>query len=89
MGRERTAAAAEFGTYDPIRIFAAMRAENWLHHHGDLDSQQGAAIKEELLEVFRPKDGAWRARVLETGAELIAQAIGGDSGRGSVPRAKG
>ena len=30
--------APEFGTYDTTRVFRAMRAENWLFHHGDLDS---------------------------------------------------
>ncbi len=70
---ELTAVAAEFGTHDPIRVFTAMRADNWLHQHGDLDSEQGAAIKRELLEVFRPEDPAWGARILEVGAGLIRQ----------------
>lgn len=68
---ELTAIAAEFGTHDAIRVFGAMRADNWLHQHGDLDSEQGVAIKRELLEVFRPDDPAWGARILEGGARLI------------------
>ena len=72
-GRELTVVGAEFGTHDPVRVFAAMRADNWLHHHGEVDSEQGVEIKRELLEVFRPEDPKWGARVLEVAAGLIAQ----------------
>ena len=51
-----TVVGAEFGTHDPLRVFQAMRADNWLHQHGELESAQGIAIKKELLEVFRPED---------------------------------
>lgn len=68
---------AEFGTYDPARIFQAMRADNWLHQHGDLDSELGVAIKKEILEVFRPEGARWSACLLEVGADLITRAFGG------------
>ena len=70
---ELTIHAAEFGTYEPVRVFRAMRADNWLHHHGRLDSDPGRALKAELLEVFRPADPKWQARVLDTAATLITQ----------------
>ena len=75
--RESAAVAAEFGTHDPVRVFGAMRADNWLHRYGDLDSEQGLAIKRELLEVFRPADPGWEARILEVGAGLIERARDG------------
>ena len=68
---------AEFGTHDVARVFTAMRADNWLQQHGDIDSEQGVAIKRELLEVFRPEDPAWGARILEVGASLIGRARDG------------
>lgn len=70
-------AGAEFGTYDPVRVFQAMRDDNWLHQHGDLESEQGLMIKKELLEVFRPSDPKWGARILEVGVELIEAAVRG------------
>ncbi len=76
-----TVAAAEFGTHEPVRVFQAMRADNWLHQHGELDSAQGLAIKKELLEVFRPDDPKWGARILDVGAGLIASAIDGLAAR--------
>ncbi len=73
---ELTIHAAEFGTHDTVRVFRAMRADNWLHHHGQLESEQGRAIKAELLEVFRPADPAWRGRILATGAGLVETVVG-------------
>ena len=32
---------------------------------------EGRAIRQEVLEVFRPDDPAWGARILEGGARLI------------------
>ena len=72
--RELAIACAEFGTYDPARVFWALRADNWLHAHGDPDSEAGRRIRGELLEVFRPADPAWQRRVLEVGAGLLEQA---------------
>jgi hypothetical protein len=72
--REIAIACAEFGTYDPTRVFFALRADNWLHAHGDPDSEAGRRIRDELLEVFRPADPAWRRRVLEVGAGLLQRA---------------
>ena len=76
-GRALTAATAEFGTHDPVRVAQALRADNWLHQHGDLESRQARDIKRELVEVFRPDDRAWEASVLEIGARLIEQALAG------------
>ena len=67
----------EFGTYDPTRVFRAMRADNWLQHYGDAESENGRAIKTQLLEVFRPADPAWQRAVLDGGAGVIRQARDG------------
>jgi hypothetical protein len=74
QGCELTLGCAEFGTYDPIRVFWALRADNWLHVHGDPESERGRAISAELLEVFRPADPAWMRSVLRVGADLVARA---------------
>ena len=74
---ELTVFAAEFGTYDPIRVFWAMRADNWLEHHGDPESAQARSVKAELVEVFRPDDPVWFRSVLARGAALFEQALAG------------
>jgi hypothetical protein len=79
-GCELTAFAPEFGTYEPTRVFWAMRADNWLHRHGDPASAAGRAIQQELLEVFRPADPAWQRLVLEGGARALRQTRDGLAG---------
>jgi hypothetical protein len=65
--------APEFGTYELRRIFLAMRADNWLHHHGDPESPEARRIKAELLESFRPANAEWQVLVLERGARIVEQ----------------
>ena len=79
-GRELTPVAAEFGTYPSDRVFWAMRAENWVHHHSDPESEQARTVRAELREVFCPADPLWRASVVETGARLVAEARRGLAG---------
>ena len=61
----------EYGTYDPMRMIRAIRADNWLHAHGDPSDATGRAIRAEILEVFRPASTDWQRRVVETGARLV------------------
>ncbi|MDX2142218.1 MAG: DUF2817 domain-containing protein [Rhodospirillaceae bacterium] len=55
----------EFGTYPTERMIRALRADNWLHLHGDPRSEQGRAIKAEIKAVFYPETSAeWKTRVM-------------------------
>ncbi|MBL8645057.1 MAG: M14 family metallopeptidase [Rhodospirillaceae bacterium] len=55
----------EFGTYPTPVMIRALRADNWLHLHGDLNSDQGRAIKAEIKRVFYPETSEdWKARTL-------------------------
>ena len=70
----------EYGTYDPMRIILAMRADNWLHNHGDPHAALRAggpqhALKTEMLEAFRPDSREWERRIVEHGADLIETAL--------------
>jgi hypothetical protein len=42
--REITGIGLEFGTFPSDGLFERMRADNWLHHHGDRESTNGRAI---------------------------------------------
>ncbi len=70
-----TFVAPEFGTYPITRMMWSLRAENWLHHHGNPGSGQGREIRSELIEVFRPSHPAWQQAVLAGGADAIARAL--------------
>ncbi|MCP5059158.1 MAG: DUF2817 domain-containing protein [bacterium] len=76
-GCELTPFTAEFGTYPPERVFWALRADNWLHHHGDRASAHGRAIRSELQEMFSPADRRWQSAVLEAGTQVVRQARDG------------
>ena len=68
---------AEFGTYGPIRILAALRAENRAHHFGNLQSQNYQNAKLELIECFCPADTSWRQQAITAGLKIIRQSVNG------------
>jgi hypothetical protein len=72
-----TGLALEYGTQESGRVMDALRADNWLHAHGDPASPQGQAIKAQIRAAFYVDTDAWRGMVL--GQSLIAtrQALGG------------
>ena len=65
----------EYGTYPPDRVLRAIRADNWLHAHGDPSDAAGRALKAEMLEAFRPASREWQRTIVTHGASLVAQAL--------------
>jgi len=72
---EITAVSLEFGTVEPKRVFFALRAENWLHHHGSSDLPRAKEIKDDLLRVFYPEQDDWRIQVWEQGKTVTRQVL--------------
>lgn len=68
---------AEFGTYDPIRVLGALRAENRAHHYATRDSSSYQWAKGELLECFCPSSPKWKRQVITQGIKIIQQGIAG------------
>ncbi len=56
---EWTAICLEFGTVDPITVVQALRADAWLHAHGEPRSVQGEAIRAQVRGAFADDDPAW------------------------------
>lgn len=83
--RDYLYAAAEFGTYKPTRVLAALRAENQCHHWGRPDDASSEQAKRQLVEVFCPGSENWRANVLEQGRRLVERAIRGLAGDDTSP----
>lgn len=69
-------AGAEFGTYSPLRVIAALRKENQLHHHTPATPANKTLqpAKAELLECFCPSDTDWRTATIATGLKIFGQA---------------
>lgn len=55
----------EFGTHPLDTVYRALRADNWLHLHGDLSSDFARSVKADLKEAFCPDSAAWREAVYE------------------------
>ncbi len=58
---EVTGVALEFGTVDGITVVQALRADAWLHAHGDPAGDDAPAIKAALRAAFADDDPAWIA----------------------------
>jgi hypothetical protein len=57
-----------------------LRADNWLHLHGDLDTALGRDIKAEIRRCFYPDADDWKEAVWERGLETQRLAIAGLAG---------
>ena len=68
-------AGAEFGTYGPVRVLGAIRAENRVHHYASSNSSVFKAAKAELLECFYPKDSLWRNQVVASSMQIVTSVM--------------
>jgi hypothetical protein len=73
--RSYTLLCAEFGTYHPLTVVAALRAENQAHHWGTADDLATREAKARLREVFVPADRGWREATLARGVALVRRAL--------------
>lgn len=76
-GKRYTLGLVELRTGEAKTGIDAIRAENWLFHHGDIDSPLGRAIRSEVRERFYPDSAVWRAMVLRQSNALIGEALAG------------
>jgi hypothetical protein len=58
----------------------AIRAENWVHHHGDRNSDFGRDLRNQLREAFYPSRPEWKPMVLSQSNDCIGQALAGLAG---------
>jgi hypothetical protein len=67
----------EFGTYPLVQTIEAIRAENWLFHHGERSSAAGRRIVAALREAFCPTDADWEVMVRQKSAEMFRTLLAG------------
>ena len=72
-GQDITVAAVEFGTVPGLDVVKALRARNWLHHHGGPDNPRADEIKACILAAFYPNSPEWRATILDKGMHSVEQ----------------
>ena len=75
-----TGISLEYGTVDSTVVLDALRADNWLHAHGDPSGPQAAAIKAQILAAFYVDTDNWRGMVLGQSLMAVRQAMYGLAG---------
>jgi hypothetical protein len=74
---EVTSIALEYGTYSVPEVMNAVRADNWLHQRGTLDSPLGKSLKADMKERFFPAGAKWREMVWLRADQTIGWALKG------------
>jgi hypothetical protein len=77
---EVTAIALEYGTQPTEDVKLALRADNWLHLHGELNSAKGRAIKDQIRAAFYQDADDWKEMVWERAVETQRLALAGLAG---------
>ena len=75
-----TGIALEYGTLPVDDVILALRADNWLHQHGDPASAKGREIKAQIRDAFYQDADDWKEMVWERGIETQNLALKGLSG---------
>lgn len=77
---EVTVCAIEYGTLPPTEVLQALRADNWLHLKGKIDSDLGREIKQQIRDAFYGDDDDWKKMVWTRAQEVADMAAAGLSG---------
>jgi Protein of unknown function (DUF2817) len=72
-----TGITLEYGTVPLEDTLNAVRADNWLHIHGRLISDQGRDIKTEIRAAFYPETDEWKRLVFERSADVLERTLAG------------
>jgi hypothetical protein len=70
----------EFGTYDRELGRKALRADHWLHKHGDPLGAEAGPIKQALRRQYYPDTADWKEAVLFRGHQVARMALEGLQG---------
>ncbi len=74
---EITGIALEYGTIETLQVKLALRGDNWLHLHGEVDSAKGKAIKAKIREAFYQDQDDWKQMIWERALETQRLAVQG------------
>jgi hypothetical protein len=78
-----TGIALEYGTVDSTKVLDAVRADNWLHAHGDPTASEARPIKQQIRDAFYIDTDVWRGMVLGQSLIAVRQALAGLSQSGA------
>ena len=78
---QTTAVALEYGTIDTRDVKYALRADNWLHAHGqhEMGTAKGKEIKRRIRDAFYQDAADWKDMIWERAVETQRKALAGMS----------
>jgi hypothetical protein len=74
---EVTGITLEYGTLPLEDMLTAVRADNWVHVHGDLQSPKGKEIKSQIRAAFYPDKNDWKKMVFDRAVDVAERAMRG------------
>ena len=74
---EVTGMALEVGTQSLAQVLGALRADAWLHAHGDPESAQGRVIKSQVRDAYYGDADDWKGMVAAQSMVVCRQALAG------------
>lgn len=74
-GAEVTPIAIEYGTVDTIQVLQALRADAWLHAHGDPTGPDAPAVRAQVRAAFADDDPSWIATCWPRFHEVISASL--------------
>jgi len=74
---EHTAIVLEFGTRPLTQVLSALRADNWLRFHPDVDKNQHRKIKQDLRDALYVDNEDWRLQIWQRSRQLIERGLAG------------
>ena len=79
---EITTLALEFGTVPEEIVLDVLRAEAWMHAHGDInfDTPVGRAVKRRFRDAFFVDSDAWKRCIVDRSVEMTGNALAGLAG---------
>jgi hypothetical protein len=87
VGVERALPAAavagitlEYGTVPLDEVLTAVRADNWVHLHGDLAAPLGRELKARMRRAFYADTDEWKAMIWERAVDVHRRALKGLTG---------
>ncbi|HEY7689350.1 MAG TPA: M14 family metallopeptidase [Dongiaceae bacterium] len=72
-----TGITLEYGTVSLEDTLNAVRADNWLHIHGRLTSDQARDIKAEIRGAFYLETDAWKRQVFDRSTDVLERMLAG------------
>jgi hypothetical protein len=74
---EYTGIALEYGTVPLMDVLNAVRADQWLENHPEVDEAKRRAIKQQVRDAFYTDTDTWKQQIVDQAVDAAQQAIAG------------